>query len=172
MCAPAVQVGFSPPFLVVLPTSLHATSRLPMSVWTGGAVFSGDIVFRSYVDALPGLLKEAMVKRGLADPGILSSHPLPNFQQLGLELRSVVVGAGTSMRSTILSCIPPSMLTDDGVTAGRQGSVSSGGGTSKPVLFSTRHHRQRQPRHPFLHTHHNSIQPVILVRVILLVFLM
>ena len=73
---------------------------------------SGDTVFHSFVDSLPGPLETAMYERGLADPGLLACHPRTDFRQLGLELRPVGTDPGASSQSSVTPCISPCISTN------------------------------------------------------------
>ena len=79
-----------------------------MTSWSLGSGFSGDRVFLSMIMALPAPLSDAIVKRGLADPGLLACYPRTDYRQLGLLPAEIGVGASSS--SSISPSITPSLL--------------------------------------------------------------
>ena len=79
-----------------------------MTSWSLGSGFSGDRVFLSMIMALPAPLSDAIVKRGLAGPGLLACYPRTDYRQLGLL--PVVIGVGASSSSSISPSITPSLM--------------------------------------------------------------
>ena len=79
-----------------------------MTSWSLGSGFSGYKVFLSMVMALQAPLSDAIVKRGLADPGLLACYPRTDYRQLGLL--PVEIGVGASSSSSISPSITPFLL--------------------------------------------------------------
>ena len=59
----------------------------------------GDVLFGTYVDLLPEVLREAMVTKGLMDPGLLKAYPRASAEILGL--------VGTAVVQDELSAVAP-----------------------------------------------------------------
>ena len=52
---------------------------------TGASVgFSGEVLFSSVLEGLPGTLKEVLLEHGPADPGVLRAYLRTSIAQLGL----------------------------------------------------------------------------------------
>ena len=64
---------------------------------TTSLFFQGDVLFGAYVDLLPEELREAMVTKGLTDPGLLKAYPRASADTLGLVSTAVVVNVSKAV---------------------------------------------------------------------------